>query len=253
MGKRGGSGHMKREAAPQFWPIHRKEFHWAMKPRPGAHPTEQCIPLALILREMLGYAKTRREAKQIISQGKVKVDGKVRKDDLHAAGLMDVISMTEIGRHFRILPSEKGLILHPIDGTEAEFKLCRIEDKTTMKNGHVQLGLHDGRTILIHVGDPQNPEEDIYGTLDTLKIKLDDQSILDHMKVAEGMFSVFTGGKNIGKYGEIISVENIGVKRRKSLVTIEDERGERYQTVLDYVFILGDEKSNISLPRQEAD
>lgn len=253
MGRRGGSRHLKREVAPRFWPIHRKEFHWTVKPRPGAHPTAQCIPLAIVVREMLGYAKTRREAKQIISQGKVKVDGKVRKDDVHTTGLMDVISISEIGRHFRILPSQTGLILHPIADAESEFKLCRIEDKTTVKNGHIQLSLHDGRTMLVRVGDPQSPEEDVYGTLDTLKIKLDDQSILDHMKIAEGMFSIFTGGKNIGRSGRIVSVEDIGLKRRKSLVTIEDERGEKYQTILDYVFILGEEKPSISLPRLEGD
>ncbi|MFQ6094979.1 MAG: 30S ribosomal protein S4e [Candidatus Bathyarchaeia archaeon] len=253
MAKMGGSRHLKREAAPRFWPIHRKEFHWAVKPRPGPHPVAYSIPLTLIIREILGYARTRREAKRIISQGKVMVDGKVRRDDVFPTGLMDVISIPEIGRHFRILPSRKGLVLHPIEEAEAEFKLCRIERKTTMKNGNIQLNLHDGGNILIQVGDPRNPEEDVYRTLDTLKIKLDDQSILEHMKLAEGMFAIFTSGKNIGKSGRIISIEESGLKRRNSLVTIEDEEGERYQTILGYVFVVGDEKPRISLPRLEGD
>jgi len=253
LGKMGGSRHLKREAAPGFWPIHRKEFHWAVKPSPGPHPIEQCIPLVLIVREILGYAKTRKEAKQIISQGKVMVDGKIRRDDLFPTGLMDVVSIPEIEKHFRILPSEKGLILHPISKSEAGFKLCRIENKTTVKNGHIQLNLHDGRNILIRVNDPRNPEEDVYRTFDTLKIKLEDQSILEHMKLAEGMFAIFTSGKNIGKSGRIVSIEETGRERRKSLVTIEDEKGERYQTILDYIFVVGNEKPHISLPSLEGD
>ena len=253
MGKMGGSKHLKREVSPRFWPIHRKEFHWAVKPRPGAHPVEQCIPLTLVVREILGYARTRREAKQIVSQGKVKVDGKVRRDDHFPTGLMDVISIPEVGRHFRVLPSEKGLVLHPIDEAETEFKLCRIENKRTIKNGHVQLNLHDGGNILIQVGDPQNREEDVYRSLDTLKIKLKDQSVLEHVKLAKGTFAILTSGKNIGKSGRIITIEESGLKRRNSLVTIEDEGGERYQTILDYVFTVGDEKPQISLPRPEGD
>ena len=65
MGKKGGSLHLKREASPAFWPIHRKEFTWAVKPRPGPHSINRCIPLVLIVREILGLAKTRKEAKKI--------------------------------------------------------------------------------------------------------------------------------------------------------------------------------------------
>ncbi len=253
MGKMGRSRHLKREVSPKFWPIHRKEFHWAVKPRPGPHSVDQCIPLIIMVREMLGYAKTRKEAKQIISQGKIKVDGKVRRDDLFPAGLMDVISIPDARKNFRMLPSEKGSILHPIEEGEANFKLCRIENKNAMKNGHIQLNLHDGRNLLIRINDPQNPEEDTYHTLDTLKIKLEDRSILKHLGMAPGMFAVLIDGKNVGKFGRIISIDESGQERRRSLVMIEDENGEKYQTILDYVFVIGDEKPHLSLPKLEGD
>jgi len=253
MGKMGASKHLKREVAPKFWPIHRKEYHWVVKPRPGPHPISQCIPLAVLVRDMLGHAKTRAEAKKIISQGKIRVDGKIRRDDLFPAGLMDVVSIPDIRKDFRIVPSEKGLILNPINEGEADFKLCRIESKTTVNNGHVQLNLHDGRNLLIRVNDPRNPGEDKYRTLDALKIKLDDQSILECLNLDEGMYAMFAGGKNIGKFGRIVSIDEKGQERRRSLATIEDEKGEKYQTTLDYVFVVGDEKPRISLPKLEGD
>ncbi|MEM2969939.1 MAG: S4 domain-containing protein, partial [Candidatus Bathyarchaeia archaeon] len=77
MGKKGGKGHLKREAAPGFWPIHRKKYVWTIKPLPGPHPIHQCLPLTLVVREILGLAKTRREAKKIVSQGKILVDGRI--------------------------------------------------------------------------------------------------------------------------------------------------------------------------------
>jgi small subunit ribosomal protein S4e len=249
VGKKGESTGLKRKPAPRFWPIHRKEHVWVVKPSPGPHPFEKCIPLAIILREILGLAKTRKESKAIASRGKIYVDGKVRCEDEFPTGLMDVISIPEIDKHFRILPSNRGLILHPINKEEANFKLCRIENKTITKKGNLQLNLHDGSNMLVKVADPKNPQEDVYETLDTLKISIPERQILEHVKMKEGDFAVITGGKNIGKYGRIVSIESAkGKKRRSALVIVEDEKGNRYQTVLDLVFAIGEKQPLISLP-----
>jgi small subunit ribosomal protein S4e len=251
LGKKGRSTGLKRKPAPRFWPIHRKEYVWVVKPSSGPHSGEKCIPLAIILREILGLAKTRKECKAIVSQGKIYVDGKVRREDDFPAGLMDVISIPELDKHFRILPSKKGLILHPISKEEASFKLCRIEDKTITEKGHVQLNLHDGLNVMVKVADPKNPREDVYKTLDTLKISIPERQILEHVKMKENDFAMITGGKNIGKHGRIVSIESAeGKKRRNALVIIEDEKGNRYQTILNFVFAIGEKQPLISLPEE---
>jgi len=249
LGKKGGSTTLKRKPAPKIWPIHRKEFVWTVKPVPGPHSLEKCLPLTIVLREILGFAKTRREAKIIASQGKVYVDGRVRREDKFPVGLMDVVSFPDIDKHFRVLPSHKGLILHPISKEETTFKLCRIENKTTVKNGHIQLNLHDGSNVLIKVADPKNPQEDVYETFDTVQLSLPDRQIIGHIKMKEKDFVLVTGGKNMGKYGRIVDIEEAkGKKRKDAIVTIEDEKGNRCQTILDFVFAIGEEQPLISLP-----
>jgi small subunit ribosomal protein S4e len=249
LGKKGESTGLKRKPAPRFWPIHRKEFVWVVKPSPGPHSLESCLPLTIILRDILGFAKTRKEAKTIVSQGKIRVDGNIRREDDFPTGLMDVISIPDVDKHFRILPSKKGLILHPISKDEISFKLCRIVNKTTVKNGHVQLNLHDGSNILVKVADPKNPQEDVYETLDTVKVSLPERQILEHIKLKENDFAIITGGKNIGKYGRIVAIESAkGKKRRNTLAVIEDEKGNRYQTILNFVFAVGEKQPLISLP-----
>jgi len=249
VGKKGGKRHLKRKPAPAFWSIHRKEAVWIVKPDAGRHPIERSLPLALVLREMLGLARTRSEVKVILSQGNVRVDGNVEKEELLPTGLMDVISISGVERSYRVLPSEKGLSLHSVSKDEAGFKLCRVEDKTILKGGSVQLNLHDGRNIMIKVKDVSNPEEDVFNTLDTVKIDLPSQEIMGHFKLVEGMPALIVAGKNIGKQGKIVAVEKREVqKRRKALVTIEDARGSRFQTTSEYVFVVGDVKSHISLP-----
>jgi small subunit ribosomal protein S4e len=147
------------------------------------------------------------------------------------------------------LPSAKGLILHQIDKEEASFKLCRIEDKTVVENGHVQINLNDGSNISVKVADAKNPQEDVYTTLETLKMNLPEKQISEHVKMKEGSFAIITGGKNIGKYGKIVEIEKTKAKkRRNAFVTMEDAKGNRYQTILDFVFAVGDAKPLISLP-----
>lgn len=203
----------------------------------------------LITRDMLGFAKTRKEAKAIISQEKIMMDGKVQRDELFPAGLMDVISIPDAARVYRILPSEKGLTLHPIEKDEAEFKLCRIEDKTIVNGGHVQLNLHDGRNVLIQAKAPEEPGKDIYHTMDTLKLSVPNQEIVGHIKLAKGAPAIIIGGKNAGRHGKIVDIEErAGQKRRKLLVTIENTKGKRFQTTLDFIFVVGDAEPSISLP-----
>ncbi|MFB0567160.1 MAG: 30S ribosomal protein S4e [Candidatus Bathyarchaeia archaeon] len=249
MGRKGGKRHLKRKPAPKFWPIHRKEAVFTVRPKSGPHPISKCVPLALIVRDTLGIAKTRREAKKIISQGKIWVDGKVQKEDLFPTGLMDIISIPDMERTYRVLLSQKGLALYPFGKKEeAGFKLCRIENKTTVKGGHIQLNLHDGRNMLIRVKDASHPEEDVFQTLDTLKINFSNQEIAGHFKLSEGAPAIIIDGKNKGKFGKIAAIERRpGQKRRSALVTIEDSSGNRFQTSMDYIFVIGDKEPHMSL------
>jgi len=248
LGRKGESTGLKRELAPRFWPIHRKETTWVVKPSSGPHSIENCLPLAIVLRDILGFAQTRKEAKTIVSQGRLHVDGKMRREDDFPVGLMDVVCIPDVDKCFRILHSKKGLILHPIDKAEASFKLCRIENKKVVRNGNIQLNLHDGSNILLIVADPKNPQEDVYKTFDTLKISLPERQILEHIKMKENDAAMITGGKNIGKYGKIVEIEKAeGRKRRNALIIIEDEKGNRYQTILNFVFAIGEAQPLISL------
>lgn len=249
MGRKGASTGLKRKPAPRFWPIHRKEFTWVVKPSSGSHASENCMPIAVVLRDSLGFAKTRREAKTIVAQGKIQVDGQVRRNDDFPLGLADVISVPDVEKSFRVLPSAKGLILQPIDKEEAKFKLCRIENKKIVKNRGLQLNLHDGSNILIRAADPKNLREEAYETLDMVRISLPEKQIIESLKMKEKDYAIITGGKNVGKHGNIVEIEKAtGKKRRNALVTIEDKKGNRYQTILDFVFAVGETQPLISLP-----
>ena len=249
MGKKGKVGRLKRKPAPRFWPIHRKEAVWVVRPSSGPHSLEKCLPLSVVLRDILEVAETRKEAKKAITQGKVFVDGKVRRKDDFPVGLMDVVSMPELNQYYRVLPSHKGLFLNPVSKEEAGFKLLRVEDTTIVKNGNRQIALHDGTNIMAKTENPEAPSEVDYETFATLKVGIPEKEVLDQIKTKKGNIAVITGGKNIGKQGKIVEIEKtVAKKRRNALVVVEDEKGNRYQTILDFVFSIGGTSSLISLP-----
>jgi small subunit ribosomal protein S4e len=246
LGKKGKTGRLKRNPSPKFWPIHRKELPWVVKPASGPHSLENCLSLTLVFRDILGVAKTKKEVGKILCQCQITVDGKIRRKADFPVGLMDIISISDMNKFFRVMPSQKGLVLTSINKEEASFKLCRVEDRRTLPEG-VQISLHDGSNILQKVVDTKNPIEVTYQTFDILKLSLPEKEVLGHIKTKEGNVAIITGGKNIGKRGKIVEIEKTEAKKRRSaLVVIEDEKGVRYQTVLDYVFSIGEAEPLIS-------
>jgi small subunit ribosomal protein S4e len=239
---------MKRKPAPKLWPIHRKEAVWTVMPQAGPHCFAKSLPLTLVVRDMLGFAKTGKEAKNILSSGKIMVDGKVRCDERFLVGLMDVITVVDAKKSYRVLPSKKGLFLYPLDSEEVDSKLYRIEDKTFVKGGRMHLDLHDGTNLLVEIGNSDLPKDD-YTTLDVLKLSVPSREILGHIKLTVGAPAIVIGGKNMGKYGKIVDIEKQADKKRRDLlVTLKDEKENQFQTILDFVFIVGDKKPSISLP-----
>ncbi len=252
MGRRGKTARLKRKPAPRFWPIHRKEDPWILKPSSGPHNLQNCYPLSLIIRDILNIAETRKESQTILHQGKVLVNGKVQHKDDIPVGLMDVISMPDASKYYRMMTNHKGLFLSEVTKDETNFKLARIENKATVSNG-IQLNLHDGSNILIKAADPKNPKEDIYDSFDVLKLNLPSKEIASCLKLKEGNYAIITGGKNIGVKGKIVEIEKAEAKKRlNALVVIEDEKGKRFQTILDFVFSLSETQPQAIPTTEEA-
>ena len=246
MTRHGGQKVLKRLNTPAHLQIKRKHGKFFIKPSPGPHPSRFCLPLLHIVRDLLKIADTHKETKKLIGLGYIKVDGNIVRNISYPVGLMDVISIEKLKKHYRILPdSHHGIVLNEISEDESNYKLCRINNKTTVKGGHIQLNLHDGRNILIKVKDPKNPKEDVYKRMDVLKITIPDQEITKLIKFKENNTAIIMSGKNIGQVGKIINIlKRFGPKA--STVSIE-HNGDHTETLYDYTFVIGEENSEIKL------
>ncbi len=194
-----GSKKLKRQMAPQFWGITRKNKRFVITVKPGPHKKSHSVPTAVFLRDMLSIVTSLREAKAAIYSGKVKIDGVVRKSLHHAIGLMDVVELENVSDIYRLVPTEDKL-LKPIKINESEKskKIVRVSSKTTINKGKLQIGFHDGRSTIsdtkVNVGD-------------TCLIQVPDQKIIEVIKLEAGCQCLVTRGINAGQIGKIETIE----------------------------------------------
>lgn len=214
-----GSKKLKRQMAPTYWGISRKDKRFVVTSRPGPHPKKRCIPSAVLLRDTLGLVKTLREAKWAIYSGRVRVDGAVRKSLHHGAGLMDVVSLEGVENSYRLVP-KKGALLHPrpIPESEADRKLCKVTSKSTIRGGRTQLGFHDGRALIADA-------EAKVG--DTCVMRVPAQEILKVVPMEAGAAVLVTGGANAGSTGTVEAlIDGTFSLPRRALVSLDGRKIE---------------------------
>ena len=229
----GSSSHLKRLAIPRSWPLPRKTTIWVTRPRAGAHSIERSMPLNIVIRDVLGKARSTREVRRILHLGLAKVDGRIAKDLRRGVGLMDVLTLGE-DNYRCILDTNGRLRYRPIPATDAEWKVCRIEGKTTVKGGITQLHLHDGRNILVEDASEHKPG-------DSLKVSLPEQKILDHIKFAEGTRCMLVGGLHTGILADVTNF----IVKHSSMPN--EVAFKEFGTTADNVFAVG----NCDLPGVE--
>ena len=232
-----GSKKLKRQMAPKYWGITRKNKRFVITVRPGAHAKNQSIPTAVLLRDTLKKVSTLREAKSVIYDGKIDVDGITRKSLHHSIGLMDVITLDGTSDIYRLVPKD-GKLLNPlkIDDSEKSKKLVKVTSKVTIRGGKTQLGFHDGRSLITDTDVNVN---------DSCLIQVPEQKILEVIKLEEKTQVIVIKGVNAGRIGYIDKIKNgtFGLSKRIDLV-MDDKKIE---IPVNIVMLIGKEKPVIQI------
>ncbi|MGI0132069.1 MAG: 30S ribosomal protein S4e [Thermoplasmata archaeon] len=229
---------LKRGAMPRTWTIPRKGTKWVKRPAPGPHPQDESIPLLMVVRDLRKLAATAREARLLLRQGSVLVDGKVVKDLARGVGLMDTVSFAPpLDEHYRILKDRLGrLILVPIAAAEAGIKIGRVRFKHAVRGGQVEVTLHDGRNLLAPATTP-------WRVGDSLKIHVPDQKVVGHLKLSAGQLALLSGGSHVG---EVARVDRVEVRNSSQPNRVHFKEG--FSTIKEYVYVIGDTTPQIALP-----
>ncbi len=229
------SKYLKRLVAPESWHIPKKVQKFVMKTAPGPH-NAGALPVGVWLREQIGLAQNASEVRKILHQRDIIVNGRACKDPQMGLGVFDIVSIPKLGKHYRIQLDLRGnLVAVEIPAESAKTRLCKIRNKTTVKDGKVQLNLAFGANILA---------DNTYKAKDSIVVTLgtdgeDRFRIVDHFPFAEGNMATIVGGKHSGKVARIVEIIRTASSVPNRVILADDSAGERFETIEDYVFMVG--------------
>jgi small subunit ribosomal protein S4e len=223
------SNHQKRLSVPKSWPVERKEETFTVKAGAGPHG-EDGVPLLIVLRDVLGYVDSRKEARYALNQDNVVINGTAVNDEERPVGMFDIVAFDEREEYYRVFPDEGGrLALTPIDADAAGSKLGKIDEKRHVPGGDVQLTLHDGQTLLVEEGDA-------YAAGDSLVVDNDTSGIVAHFVYEEGALVTAVAGSHAGEIGTIDEIQVTSGSSANNVLV--DQDGGGFETVEEYIVVI---------------
>ena len=155
-------------------------------------------------------------------------------DTFRAAAIEQLENVPDV---YRLVPTE-GKILKPIKIKESEKskKIVRVTSKSTINKGKMQIGFHDGRSIIsdtkVNVGD-------------SCLIQIPDVKIIEVIKLETGVNGLVTRGINSGQTGKIEAIENGTFILPKRVILTLGER--KIEIPADIIMPIGKEEPIIQI------
>src|SRR5207247_8589703 len=110
--------------------------------------------------------------------------------------LTDLLTWSGTKPHHRMLVNTRGrMSLVGTEAGDATGKLCRVEDKTTVRGGKTQINLHDGRNLVL--------PKDSYKTGTTVKMNVPGQKVVEHYELSKGAPVLVTAGQHVGEIAHV--------------------------------------------------
>ncbi len=217
--------HLKREQSPKQWPVERKGTTYLVRP---SYNMEHGIPLLLVLRDVLKLAKTRREVRKALNAKQVLLNRKEVFDEGSSAVLFDVITIKSAdGKSEKdykvVIGKNKKFGVEEISDAEAEKKISKIVNKTTLKGKKTQINLSDGRNFISDMKCKVN---------DSVLIDLKSRKLEKALPLKENAKVMVFAGKHAGETGTIKEIED-----KNKIAKIESE-GKMVNILIKQLMVL---------------
>ena len=182
--------HQTRAQTTKKMPIPRKGTKYVA--RALSHRTNS-IPVVIAVRDMLKFARTSKEVKEMVKQKLLKINGRDVQDIKESIKLLNIF---QAGKSYILTLTKTGKF--SLEETRLKDRICRIINKKMLSKGKVQLNLHDGSNIISN-------EKVTVG--DTLYLNLQNK-IIKHVPLEKSKECIIPSGKYIGHKGKIDSIKD---------------------------------------------
>ncbi len=229
--------HQKRLSAPESWPVERKNQVYTVGSHAGPHGGD-AVPLVVFVRDVLGYVENAKELRYALDENGVMVNGEAVSDHKLPVGTFDIVAFPARDEYYRVFPGEGGrLSLVSVEEDAADNKLARVDDVTHVAGGDVQLNLHNGDNVVVE-------DDNGYSTDDSVVVDLETGDVLEHFEFTEGSAVTAVDGRHSGEVGELVGY-NVNEGSSDNTVVAELPDGSTFETIEDYVFVIGEDVSDL--------
>jgi small subunit ribosomal protein S4e len=191
----------------------------------------------ILLRDVLGYVDSKKEARYALNQDSVLVNGEPVSDESRPIGMFDILAFTQRDEYYRVFPDEGGrLALTAITPEAADSRLGKVVRKQQVAGGAFQLTLHDGTNV--RVEDAEEAAD--YSTNDSVVVDNETKEIVAHFPYEEGALVTAVDGQHAGEIGEIAAI-TVTPGSGKNTVRVARGDDTAFETVEGYVVVI-DEK-----------
>ena len=223
--------HQKRLSVPNSWPVERKEATWTVKAGAGPHG-EAGVPLLILLRDVLGYVDSKKEARYALNQDSVLVNGQAVSDESRPIGMFDILAFTQRDEYYRVFPDEGGrLALTAIAADAADSRLGKVVRKQQVNGGAFQLTLHDGTNVRIA------DDASAYSTNDSIVVDNETKEVVAHFPYEEGALVTAVDGQHAGEIGEVAEITVTPGSGSNTVRVVRDDDTE-FETIEGYVVVI---------------
>jgi small subunit ribosomal protein S4e len=203
--------HQKRLSAPKHYPIERKKTTYVSTIK-GSRDADSAIPASLFLREVVGYAETNKEAKEIVRNGDILRNGEELGDIQEGLGVLDLVELPKADETFRVLKSGDNLDFVPVEDGEVVAKVVGKD----VEGDELVYRLHNGENYRT---------KDEFSTDNTLVLG----DGVEEIELEEGAEVLVIKGQHAGETAEVQEINKRGMNPDTGVI----ENGEAFETQLD--------------------
>ena len=203
--------HQKRLSAPKHYPIERKKEKYVSTIK-GSRDADSAIPAGLFLRDVLEYAETEKEAKEIIKNGDLLRNGEPVRDIQDGVGVLDLVEIPETEEIFRIIRNGDNLDFVPVDSGKPVGK---VVDKH-----------EEGERFVyrLHTGENYSTKDE-FDTGNTLVFG----DGVEQVELEEGAEALVIRGQHAGDTVEVKEIERRGMNPDTAII----ENDTTFETQLE--------------------
>lgn len=186
--------HQTRARASTRIPIPRRGTKYLAR---ALHHPRMSVTVLTAIRDMLGFARTAREVKQLIHEKKITLNGKLVRDYHEPIILFSILGA---GNHYKLTLLSTGKFT--LEETKDKERLVKVIGKRKVAGGKIQVAFHDGTTALSN--DTLNVGDSVYLDMEN-KIK-------KRVQLEKGKEVTMISGKSAGLHGKINHVQGTHVE-----------------------------------------